>query len=113
LKESYEGTMMKAAEIDEDGNWIHEGEKIPLVGSTIPVPDTARLRGEPEQQEVLYMTTALVKYDNCLSCNEHFDETYPCFVTEYGARMIPARCCDTFIWITDEIGEEYDGRADA
>ena len=105
--------MMKAAEIDEDGNWIHEGEKIPLVGSTIPVPDTARLRGEPEQQEVLYMTTALVKYDNCLSCNEHFDETYPCFVTEYGARMIPARCCDTFIWITDEIGEEYDGRADA
>jgi len=113
LRESYEGMVMKAADIDADGNWIHEGEKIPLVGSTIPIPETARLRGEPEEQEVLYMTTALVRYENCPSCNEHLDETYPCLVTEYGVRMIPARCCDTFLWITEKIGEEYDGRNDA
>ena len=104
---------MRATEIDKDGVWTCEGEKIPLVGSTIPVPETARLRGESKEQEVLYMTTALVAYEYCPACTEPFDETFPMLVTDEGAKMIPARCCDTFIWMTDKLGEEYDGRSDA
>jgi len=104
--------VMKAAEIDKDGVWTCEGEEIPLVGSTIPVPETARLRGEPDEQEVLFLTTALVAYDFCPICDAEFDETFPMLVTDKGAKMIPARCCDTFIWMTDKLGEEYDGRND-
>ena len=103
---------MKAVDIDSNGIWLRNGVKIPLLGSTLPIPESARLRSEPEFQEVLYMTTALLAYEYCPSCTEPFDETFPMLVTDQGAKMIPARCCDTFIWMTDKLGEEYDGSSD-
>ena len=108
----YSGLNMKPEEIDSDGNWIHEGETIPLVGSTLPIPKSARLRGEAEEQEVLMVTTAVV-FGDCPYCGEAFTEETPMLVTVDGAKMIPARCCNTFIWMTDKLGEEYDGRNDA
>ncbi len=104
---------MKPSEIDKDGVWSRNGEEIAILGSLLPIPKEVRIRGEDREQEVIFMTTALVRYENCPRCEKEFDETFPLFVTDKGAKMIPARCCDTFIWMTDKIGEEYDGRKDA
>ena len=112
MRESYKGLMMKPNEIDSAGNWVFEGKMIPLLGSTLPVPESARLRGEDEEQEVLMVTTAVL-FGDCPYCGEAFTEETPMLVTVDGAKMIPARCCDTFIWMTDKLGEEYDGRNDA
>lgn len=110
MKEDYSGIMMKVEDIDEDGYWTHEGEKVPLVGSTIPIPESARPRGQDKEQEVILLLKALEFIPECPSCEEPFMEKTPILVTVTGTKMIPAHCCNTFIWIAEK--REYDGRND-
>ena len=110
MRENYSGIMMKVEDIDEDGNWTYEGDKVPLVGSTIPVPETCTTKGEDEQQEVILLLKALEFISTCPSCEEPFMDKTPILVTITGTKMIPAHCCNTFIWMTEK--REYDGRND-
>ena len=110
MRKDYSELEMKVEDIDADGNWTCEGEKIPLVGSTIPVPESARPHGEEEQQEVLLLLRAMEFIPECPSCKEPFMDKTPMLMTIKGAKMIPAHCCNTFIWFTE--GERYNGRND-
>ena len=101
---------MTAKEIDADGVWW-DGEKgVPLLGSTLPVPKAARLRGETEEQEVMLLVKATGFVDTCHSCGGQLPDEAIILLTA-DAKMIPAHCCDTIIWMTDE--EPYDGEDDA
>lgn len=106
----YSGLTMTAREIDRDGYWHYQGDRVPLVGATIPVPQTARLRGEDEQQEILMLVKAVDFVPTCFACHEPLPKDTIILVTQH-AKMIPAHCCDTMIWMTDE--REYDGTDDA
>ncbi len=110
MREDYSGLQMEVEDIDADGNWTYEGKQIPLVGSTIPVPESARPNGEEEQQEVLLLLKAMEFISECPSCKGPFMDKTPMLVTIKGAKMIPAHCCNTFIWFTE--GERYNGRND-
>jgi len=109
LREDYSGIMMNVEDIDEDGNWTYEGTMVPLVGSTIPIPENARPNGEDEEQEVLLLLRAMEFISECPNCKESFTDKTPILVTFTGAKMIPAHCCNTFIWMTEK--REYNGRS--
>jgi hypothetical protein len=106
---NYSGLMMTARDIDADGNWHHQGDLVPLVGATVPVPETARLRGEDEEQEIFMLVKATDFISHCYSCEKPLPDHTILLLTQH-AKMMPAHCCDTIIWMTDE--REYDGRND-
>jgi hypothetical protein len=101
--------MMTAKEIDADGVWWDGKVPVPLLGSTIPVPQTARLRGEDEQQEVVLLVQARDFVDKCHACGCQLSDDAIILLTQH-AKMMPAQCCDTIIWMTD--AEPYDGEDD-
>ena len=51
--------VMEAVDIDEEGNWVVDDIKVPLVGAVIPIPsDVAKAIGGKEEQEIIMMVEA-------------------------------------------------------
>jgi hypothetical protein len=104
-------TDMTADDIDSQGNWhFGEGdhEKMPLLGSILPVPSDVRSKDQPTKQEVIAMADAQLSLDNCPGCNADIPFGSIILITEF-AHLFPANCCGDLIWF-DKIAEaEFEG----
>tara|TARA_R100001443_G_scaffold108475_1_gene118942 strand:- start:2826 stop:3161 length:336 start_codon:yes stop_codon:yes gene_type:complete len=110
LSRDFTGEWMKPEDIDSEGNWLRKGERIPLLGSTIPVPEHVRKEsGGDEYQEVIMITPANNHFDKCPQCHETLPESTVVLVTNY-AMLMATKCCDWMLWMKNErenYGNEY------
>jgi|TARA_R110002020_G_scaffold9276_6_gene36651 hypothetical protein len=100
------GLMMKAEEIDDEGNWEQDGRKMSLLGAHLPVPSGIRYEMDPDRQEVIMTVKAKDFLDECpdSNCGSKDVGDGVILVTPW-AKLFPAKCCDQMIWMVDERGE--------
>ena len=100
--------VMEAIEIDEEGNWVTNGVKIPLVGSVIPIPsDVVSVTGGDSEQEIIMMVEAGHYLSQCPSCEGKIPDSTIILLTEH-AKMMPVHCCNTIIWMKEKReGDKY------
>ena len=95
---------MEAVDIDNEGNWVTNGVKIPLLGSTIPVPDEVReMAGGESEQEIIMMVEATPYLSQCPSCSGKLAEDTIILLTQH-AKMMPVHCCNTIVWMKEREG---------
>ena len=95
---------MEAKEIDSEGNWVKNGVVVPLVGSTIPVPqEVADETGGGLHHEIIMMVEATPYLSQCPSCRQKLPEGTILLMTPY-AKMMPVHCCNTMVWMKEREG---------
>ena len=99
--------VMEAVDIDEEGNWVDDDIKVPLVGAVIPIPsDVAKAIGGKEEQEIIMMVEASHYISQCPSCQATLPENTIILITEsLSAKMMPVHCCNTIVWMKNKVGE--------
>tara|TARA_R100000406_G_scaffold47067_1_gene31771 strand:- start:1992 stop:2291 length:300 start_codon:yes stop_codon:yes gene_type:complete len=93
------GLMMEAKDIDDDGVWDNNGQKVELLGSHLPIPDDVRSNFHPDRQEVLMLIGASEILSKCPSCGVNAEGII--LVTQF-TKMYPAHCCNKIVWMTEE-----------
>lgn len=95
---------MEAIDIDKDGNWVTGGERIPLIGATIPVPSEVKdMAGGELEQEIIMMVEATHYLSLCPNCGEGLPKDTIILLTPH-AKMMPVHCCNTIIWMKEKEG---------
>ena len=95
---------MEAIDIDNEGNWVTNGERISLVGATIPVPPEVKdMTGGELEQEIIMMVEATHYLSQCPSCGEGLPKDTIILLTPY-AKMMPVHCCNTIVWMKEKEG---------
>ena len=95
---------MEAIEINSEGNWVKNGEVVPLVGATIPVPkEVAEMTGGETEQEIIMMVEASPYLSQCPSCSQHLPESTIILLT-ISAKLMPVHCCNTLVWMKEKEG---------
>jgi len=101
--------VMEAVDINEEGIWVTNGEEIPLVGSTIPIPsDVMSVTGGEDEQEIIMMVEASHYMSQCPSCGESLPHKTIILLTEH-AKMMPVHCCNTLVWMKEKREGDYYG----
>jgi hypothetical protein len=93
------GLMMEATDIDEEGVWDNNGQKVDLLGAHLPIPDDVRKDYQPDRQEILLLIGASEILNNCPACGVRAEGII--LVTQY-AKMYPAHCCNRIVWMTEQ-----------
>lgn len=92
--------LISAKDIDIEGQWHYDGKVIPLLGNYLPVPDSARLEGDPAMQEVLALLDSADWFSSCPQCKSE-EPTGAILFTNY-TKLFASHCCETTIWLTNK-----------
>ena len=106
IDEKRSSLRMRADQIDEEGRWHSPHGSIPLIGTSMPVPEESQNDG-PSEQEVWMIAPASFSFDECPDCGQTLPSKTILLVMETTA-LLPAQCCDNMIWIDQNSHESLE-----
>ena len=92
--------MMTARNIDSEGFWYNNGNKINLLTNLLPVPESLMRNGN-ELEYVLFIVQANNYISECSECNSIIGDDMIILVLET-VRLFPAQCCNEMHWFVEE-----------
>jgi len=96
--------LMRPHQIGSDGVLRKDGAELSLLETDIPVPPHLRSTKTQDTEKVLFIVEASLYLEYCSVCKAPMREDAIMLVMET-IRVIPAHCCDTFLWFDED---EYD-----